>query len=530
MKRMTSYLLLALIANPIDAQQSSLLHHLSEDEQKAMEAIALYPEPERNAILEASANPGVLVRLKSVQAETQEQFQALLAGLNEGDQKKLFNIARYPELIAAITASGEENSAKEMAALVSAYPEEVQEDATDANRKHFSVLVGINDLFSSSEQATVSILNGYSTNTQDAYRKLLQLPEVMTILIDNMSMTVLLGDLYKRGPTRLIRELDSLSLIVAEQRSQELNEWKQSLEDNPEAMAEYEAAAHQFAREQGYDESDYAYNPDHYVDVHIYHHWRPYSWWFGWPWWYTYEYWYPYPWWYHWGYYYGPGGVVVFVDLPSYWFMHWHFYYYAHFYHYPHFTDHCFGYYYGHRNSYSGLHTVIRNWDDNHRSQLPSGWLEPDGARVDRIKEFGKFKMDYLATAGQALDNAPTEREYLEQNADNYPTLKPVLKEKERVAPVPTPTQPAEQRKYEPIREYQPPKYEPKPKVIEKEPSREREVERAKDHHLNTWPKPQPQPAPSQKPVPQPSPKPREKQKAEPRHAPQPKTTQPGRG
>jgi hypothetical protein len=151
--------------------------------------------------------------------------------------------------------------------------------------------------------------------------------------------------------------------------------------------------------------------------------------------------------------------------------------------------------------------------------------MEPDDGRVDRIQELGKFKMDYMAVAGQTTDHAPTERQYLEQNATKYPTLKPILKEEA----APQPARPVEPSRYEPIKDYQPPKYEPKPKVIEKEPSRPQEVERAKDHHQNTWQKPETKPSPAPRPVPQPVPRPGERQKAEPRKAPQPKTPQPGR-
>lgn len=88
------------------AQEGQLMQQLSEDEQSAIHAIALYPENQRTTILEAASNPGMLVRMQNIKKRTESQFRELLAGLSEEDQKKLFNLSRYPALIEEICEIG----------------------------------------------------------------------------------------------------------------------------------------------------------------------------------------------------------------------------------------------------------------------------------------------------------------------------------------------------------------------------------------------------------------------------------------
>ena len=144
-----------------------------------------------------------------------------------------------------------------MGKLTSGYPEDIGEQATYINRNYFDVLISMNDLFHSSQRAFEQVIDPYPDKTKKAYDNLVKLPEVISILTENMNMTVLLGDTYKNHPDALMHELDSLNVVVAEQKTKELNEWKQSLEEDSGAMSEYEEESQEFASEQGYNESDY---------------------------------------------------------------------------------------------------------------------------------------------------------------------------------------------------------------------------------------------------------------------------------
>jgi hypothetical protein len=473
------------------AQPTGMLAQLQEEEQNAIQAIALYPQKERTAILEASMHPEILVRMENIRRNTEKQFKDKITNLPEEDQRKIYNLVRYPDLVDTICTHQEKLSHKEMTALLQAYPVEIHEDAEHIHKKYFDLLKDIQHLYKDADNAFQSMLSSYPEPARQAYWTLLNLPGVVTILIDHISMTVLLGDIYKSHPQQLIQELDSLNIVVAEQQANELKDWKTQLEQDPEATREFEEAAQEFAHEQGYDDVYQEPAPQMYADpLYVEYVWQPYPYWFGWPYWYSYPCWYPYPYWYHWGYYYGPGNVMFVVGMPSGFFIGWTFYDHHHFYHYPHFTDQVIDHYYGPRHSGATVQPVLRSFEEEHKSAVPADWFKDPENRVERIKEYGKLRIDYDEAVRVAADKAPTEREFLKDNVDRYPALKPALKQ-----PVQKQPQPARPREYEPFPKGLPEKYVPKEKVIEHEKiPRPETIDRAKETHEKAWDKIKSQP------------------------------------
>lgn len=489
------------------SQETGIMQQMKQEEQDAVEAIALYPEKERSAILIAAANPEILVRMQHLQRKSETEFQDLLGPMHESEQKVLFNLARYPDLVQKITAGGKRKSNKEMEAITDGYPDDVKEQAIKVNKENFSQLASINNMYQSFNNAFENLIGGYPAATKNAYRELLKLPEVLQILTDNMSTTVLLGDLYKRQPEQLKMELDSLNKVVAEQKAKELNDWKDELEKNPQAMKEFEEESKEFAAQQGYNDTDYGSpQPQNYTttDVYVHHIWQPYPYWFGYPWWYSYPCWYPYPWWYHWGYYYGPGNVIVFVGLPSYYYVHWHFHHHRHFYRYPHYTNQMVNHYYGHRNTSSSVSRGVSAWEQQLNNELPKNWLASDVDRANRIMEYGKFKEDYNQNLISSRGIPPSEKEFLQSNEAKYPTLKGVLKDTPQTTTKPDYYQPTRTQPQQTITVPRQPnqEYKPKPKVIENRQPEYREINRARDYHENKWEinKPQPRSIPRQAP------------------------------
>lgn len=158
--------------------------------------------------------------------------------------------------------------------------------------------------------------------------------------------------------------------------------------------------------------------------------------------------------------------------------------------------------YHHHPRSHTSVTRVVKTWERETSPELPKNWLNDDVQRADRIQEYGKFKMEYDETVRKAETKAPTQREYLKENSDKYPSLKPVLKEN----PAPADKAPKVEKRQEPAKEqYQPPKYQPKEKVIEKKESDYQRIDKAKNHHQNTWDKNKPLPkvtTPTRKSVP----------------------------
>lgn len=480
------FILFMFLGSIANAQVYSIMQDLEEEEKKSIEAIALYPEEERNAILEASTHPEILIRMQNIRRKTEDQFQEVIALLSREDQQKMYSLSRYPELLSEMCESGKKKSKKEIQELTENYPEEVQKDAGYLNRKYFDRLEDINALYQNSQSAFEDLLEPYSEKLHLAYLRLLKLPEVVSILTENMGLTVLLGDAYSKNPVLLKQELDSLNVIVAEQKAKELKEWKQYLEENPEAMEEFEQASQEFAKEQGYSET--IYDDNYYArrytsEIFVYPYWQPYPYWFGWPWWYAYECWYPYPWWYHWGYYYGPGNVIVFVGLPSSYFMYWHFAYYSHCYYYPHFTNVIVNYYYSNPDLNNSITSSVSRWEAETKKDLPVNWLENSDDRVERIREYGKFKMNYNETIRNLNTSAPSQREYMKLNKQQYPVVGPMIKENERPYYVPD---------NEPEKIKSPKEIQPRQKVIDQKQYDYQKIDRARIYHHNVWALPKP--------------------------------------
>ena len=231
----------------MQAQGTRMLDQLQEEEQSAIQAIALYPQKERAAILEASTHPEILVRMENIRRNTEKQFKDKIMNLPEEDQRKMYNLVRYPDLVDAICKNQEKLSNKELTALLKTYPVEIHEDAEHIQKKYFDLLRDIQHLYKDADDAFHSMLSSYPEPARQAYWSLLKLPGVVTILTDHISMTILLGDIYKSNPQQLMQELDSLNIVVAEQQANELSAWKTQLEEDPEATQEFEEAAQEFA-------------------------------------------------------------------------------------------------------------------------------------------------------------------------------------------------------------------------------------------------------------------------------------------
>lgn len=487
MKILKIFLLVGLLAATVmsSAQDEKSLSQLNEDEQMVVEAIALYPEEQRIAILKVSAHPEIPVRLDKLRERSTAEFTDAIAHLDESEQRMMYDVSRFPELIAEICATGKRRSDKDMEAIFAGgnYQETVKENASRLNRAYFTELSAVNELFNQSQMDFEELIRPYDPDIQQAAQSLVQLPEILTVLTENIGMTVLLGDIYQRDPEWLLSELETLNSVLAEERAKELQDWKESLENDTQAMNDFEAASKEFAEQEGYDETDY-YNGNVDVNIiYVHDYWRPYPYWFGWPYWYSYSYWYPYPWWYHWGYYYGPDRSVVIIGLPSTVFVHWHFTHYHYFHHYPHFTNHYIRHYQHHPRSRSSVTSVVRKWEREVTPQLPRNWMADDQGRAERIAEYGRFRVDYANAVAGSGEKMPTQREFLAQRADQYPTMKPMLSQKQETPPAragtPQPKEIRTQPAAKPAERNVPPVQAPK--------TDKKEINRGWDYHNNTW-------------------------------------------
>ncbi len=96
----TRLIVIAIVAGcsllKLQAQPQGLLQQLPEEEQSAIEAIALYPQEERAAVLQAAMHPEILVRMENIRRSTEVAFQERIAELTEEGQEKVYNLIRIP--------------------------------------------------------------------------------------------------------------------------------------------------------------------------------------------------------------------------------------------------------------------------------------------------------------------------------------------------------------------------------------------------------------------------------------------------
>jgi len=307
LKSITSLILIAGISICASAQtDKELLAQMVEENQKAVDALVLYPAETRQDILEVALFPEALIKLENMQATTAAGFKKTMEPYAKETQEMLWELTRYPGLVRQLAwESGGSKTGIER--VLAGYPEEIHDKALRAGLDYFSVLKQIDDLNEAAESAFQTIISAYPSKTKAALNRLLELPEVLSLLTENIRLTILAGDLYRREPAWILRQADSLNLVVARRNAQEVEDWKTSLEENPQAKEELMTAAQTYAEENGYQ--DYSYDDDLY-DGDVYYegqaerpvriverHYHHYPYWFGYPYWYDAPRWRPYPWW-----------------------------------------------------------------------------------------------------------------------------------------------------------------------------------------------------------------------------------------
>ncbi len=483
----------------------SLLGALEEEDKEAIEALVLYPEETRDAILEATLHPELLIRLRALQNETMTKFDAVLNKYSQETQEMLWDLTRYPGLIRQMAAL-RRTDRQGLNRLLENYPEVIHKRATTAFDNYYDDLLAIEIIQNSSDATFEALLSNYHESTRNAYHALLKLPEVLTILTDNIDLVVLTGDLYRKNPALVRAKADSLHLLVARQQAQDFSDWKESVEKNDAIRDDLLATSQEFAEAHEYEyddlycdyEDDIYYKPDQEakIIIHEYYYYH-YPYWFGYPRWYVYPRWRPYPYWWEWGFYVGPSRQIVVIHLPSYYFVNWYFYYPHHHYYYPRVTDHFVRYYNYHPRPVNSITVGVNTWRNNNREVINNAWLENEQNRLERIQEFGKFEWERRRYNEDHQDASLDPYEFYDKNARKYPNIKATSAPETKTPPrARTTTPPADQKKKVEV----PRKTETPPPAVEREKAKPTEppaprarteryedIQKAKELHKQKW-------------------------------------------
>lgn len=382
--------------------EKDLLKTLAAEDRSAVDAIVLYPEEVRNHIFQIAMHPEILIKISGMQEKTEQAFRDYIADYSQEEQANFYELARYPGLIRDL-AGKEKQSKAEITALLNNYPEEIHETALELGRQEYQTLHQIYQLNRATKQAFDELLKPYPSQIQTSIRELVTMPEILTILTDNIDLTILVGDVYKNDPAWVQSKAEALNLEVARRQAEELEDYKQQLEQDPEAYQEMLDAAVLYAEDNNIPESEYNKESAPETTVKVVY---SYPYWYGYPHWYTYPYWTPVPYYYRTGFYIGPGGVAVVIGLPSYHYVHWHYTYYPH--RHVHLHAHYHRHYQRHPHGHRGFHAAVnvnvnkrvnvrsRQARDNRSNRTGTIRNSPSklelGKERDRSQNFERFK------------------------------------------------------------------------------------------------------------------------------------------
>jgi len=488
---MSGYLLFGPLM--INAQtEKELLTDLLLEEQEAVNAIVLYPVDVRNLIFEATQYPEVLIKIENIHSRTSQAFLAIVENDDREVQEMLWDLSRYPNLIPRLVKVRDENPAELEKALIN-YPEIIHPRAKEAFKYDMELLIRIDELKLSAEQTFQDVLSSYPPDVRDLFIELIELPEVLSILTEHIKLTILVGDVYKNQPEWIIKKADSLHLEVAKQNAEELENWKKSLAENPQAQTELEESAESYQSGLENDQYyDYDEEPEVIVQRVYYNYHYPY--WFGYPHWYNYPRWRCYPSWYYLGFYPSLTQGIIVVNLPSFHFMYWYFLYPSHHYRYSrlsaHFVGHYRDYRYASRNSIS---SAVDNWRQTNRNVISKDWLNNDDRLPNRFREYGAFELDRSNYNRQNLKNQVSKEDFLQSRTQRYPAMnKSHIEINKQTTSIRKPRNISEVRRPQNIKrphkiEVQKQKID-RNRIINTQPGKSsRIIKQGRDYHKQTW-------------------------------------------
>jgi len=407
----------------VNAQtDKELLVSIVEEQKDAVNALVLYPSEIRDYIFEATQYPEALVKISSIQKRTSQSFRKLVENYPKEVQVELWDLTRYPGLIHGLADLQKKDYQRPLDDLLKEYPGIIHERSKAALKNYRSIIIEMDKLALAGESAFKEVIKKYPEKGQTALEKMIELPEVLSILTDNVKMMIMVGDVYNSDPEWIRRKADSLALEVARSMTIELDEWKEKVENDSQAINQLKSVAKEYTNDLGEDDLYYPGEEDE-VETTIYYYEAYYPYWYGYPYWYTHPRWRPYPYWYDWGFYIQPDATVVVFGLPSYQFTSWYFQTHHNHYHCPYLSAFFVNHYHHYPHAYSSIAYGVTGWKNQHRTVISDNWLESDDRLEARFKELGQLEKDRAEYNEQHKLNPKSLPDFLEEEGRKYPTL-----------------------------------------------------------------------------------------------------------
>jgi len=284
--RRLSTCLVFLLCALISKGQQAPIPDLSEEQEEALEALALHPSVVQSHIMEASQYPGILSRLAELRKKSTSEFTAMLDDYSESIHSRVYSVSRYADLISM-------NEQEELFINKGSYPDSVLQAAEYLLENHKDVLLGLERIETSVQSDLDDILSMYPEETSKAYRFLLNYPAVLIVMYRNLELTALIGDYYRQSPLQFAREFEDYGSAIAERNAAQTDDE----EGMDKILEELSKRSNQYAKELNKDNqkrqdeqtsTHYTQQPRTRVSVSV---GFGYSYWYGYPYWYRYPYW-----------------------------------------------------------------------------------------------------------------------------------------------------------------------------------------------------------------------------------------------
>lgn len=358
------------------------LGELEEADRKALETIAGHDAELRDSVLKASLHPDVLVETQRIQEQSSASFSDRISRLDKKQQEQIWEIVREPGLLDEL-ATENRPSRSELDAIVARHPASLAPAIRTFGSQRHDLLVDVAEVHRRASDRFDAAVEDLDAESQQAFRDLVDQPELLSVLVRRVNLVVRLGDSYRKNPRDTRSYLSALAKDVEQRKAADQAEWKQRIESDPKAAAELDEAARAYSDENGYDYEELT-SPQVRSRVSVVVH--PYPYWFGYPVWYADSYFYPYGYWYPYPVYFGyyhHRSHFVWYGPPSLAFMHW-FYFGHHHHHYTHLSGSFSRHYYGRRYAPTYYNVTVNNFitrSDRVGRHRGDGWNRGDGSR-----------------------------------------------------------------------------------------------------------------------------------------------------
>ncbi len=210
---------LLAVANPAFAVDTFFaLEQSIAKNSKPVETLSLYPESVLNSVFEVAGQPGLLVKAADISQKLRNQLGSFVAQFPASDQKELWSILQYPKMVDDLVAGGVK-SPDRLTRVLSRYPAGFRLPVFRLYNRAYPILYKARQLNQEIYRDLMALIQNYPAGTQEAFKKMVRFPEVLQLLDENLDLTILLGDAWKKNPGWLQSKMKDIRLKAARENA-----------------------------------------------------------------------------------------------------------------------------------------------------------------------------------------------------------------------------------------------------------------------------------------------------------------------